>query len=254
MQNAALAAMGLAPEWSYEAIEVEPERFAALVAGLPGDGFLGVNVTVPHKLAALAAAGRASEAASAIGAANTLTFRDGEVEAENTDVAGIIGALPASPAGMRALVMGAGGSARAAVWALKSEGAEVHVWNRTQAKAEALAEEFGVLRAADGEAYELVLNATTVGMTPEGQPLEESGFGNLKALPIAADGLHAGQVVVDLVYGNTETELVHAARAAGAAVADGLDVLVLQGAASLRLWTGEEPPLDVMRAAVRGER
>ena len=257
MHNAALAAMGLAPEWTYEAIEVAPSDFAELVRNLPDDGFAGVNVTVPHKLAALASADRASDAARGIGAANTLTFRGGRIEADNTDTAGILGVLPESPAGLPALVMGAGGSGRAAAWALREAGAKVHVWNRTAGRAEALANELGVDAAGDrlsAKTYRVILNATTVGMTHEGQHLGESGFGNLKALPIAADGLSAEQVVVDLVYGIKETELVAAARAAGAHVADGLDVLVLQGAESLRLWTGQEPPLDVMRAAARGNR
>ena len=132
MQNAALAELGLAPAWTYEAIEVAPAEFAALVGSLPARGFAGVNVTVPHKLAALALADTASAAASEIGAANTLSFRDGAVHADNTDAAGLIGALPEPPSGRRALVLGAGGSARAVVWALREAGADVSVWNRTQ--------------------------------------------------------------------------------------------------------------------------
>jgi shikimate dehydrogenase len=226
---------------------------------LPGDGFAGVNVTVPHKLAALAAAEGATPAAEAIGAANTLSFADGRIEAANTDAAGVLDALPRPPQGVRALVMGAGGSARAAIWALRESGAEVEVWNRTAAKGEALAREFGVAHAADPavEGFDLVVNATTVGLAEAnpggGQPLDDSGFAALKSLPVAADALHAQQVVVDLVYGSNETQLIAAARAAGAACVDGLDVLVAQGAASLRLWTGAEPPLDVMSRAARGE-
>jgi shikimate dehydrogenase len=263
MQNAALAALGLAPEWTYHAIEVAPEGFGALVTGLEGRGFAGVNVTVPHKLAALAVADEASPAAREIGAANTLTFSGGRVEAENTDTVGILDALPEPPAGMRALVVGAGGSARAAIWAFKNAGADVYIWNRTESKAEDLAREFEVrLVPSDGQratSFDLLLNATTVGLasanavTPSGgQPLVKSGSQDLKALPIDADGLHAGQVVVDLVYGSNETQLIAAARAAGGNPVDGLEVLVRQGAASLRLWTGAEPPLDVMRAAARG--
>ena len=266
MQNAALAELGLS-DWSYGAIDVAPQDFERLVRSLPGDGFAGVNATVPHKLAALAAADHATDAARAIGAANTLSFTDGRIGAANTDTAGVLDALPRPPQGMRALVMGAGGSARAAIWALRESGAEVEIWNRTRAKAETLAEEFGVglMSTARNEergtsSFDLVLNATTVGLaeansdnTPEGQPLDGSGFGALKSLPVAADALHAQQVVVDLVYGSNETQLIAAARAAGSACVDGLDVLVAQGAASLRLWTGAEPPLDVMRRAARGE-
>ena len=262
MQAAALEELGLAPEWTYEAIEVAPEDFAGLVASLPDQGFAGVNVTVPHKLAALAAADQASEAATAIGAANTLSFHDGTVEADNTDAVGIVSALPDSPAGKRALVMGAGGSARAAVWALREAGTEVTVWNRTTARAEALARQFG-LQTADRRPqtadFDVVLNATTVGLEAAtatgpsgGQPSGTSGSATLKGLPFTADSLRAGQTVVDLVYGTSETELITAARAAGSRTVDGLEILVRQGAASLRLWTGKEPPLDAMRRAARG--
>ena len=263
MHNAALAELELAPEWTYEAIEVAPDEFAGLVESLPGRGFAGVNVTVPHKLSALSVATAASDAARAIGAANTLTFRDGAIEAENTDTAGILDALPSSPSGMRALVMGAGGSARAAIWALREAGASVHVWNRTPEKAELLASAFDVaaisIRAGTTADFDLILNATTVGLAHAnprapsgGQPLGESGSDDLKALPIEADGLRAGQVVLDLVYGTNETQLIAAARSAGATVVDGLEVLVRQGAASLRLWTGTEPRLETMRTAARG--
>ena len=264
MHNAALAELGLAPAWLYEAIEVAPEGFAALVAELPGRDFAGVNVTVPHKLAALAAADEASAAARAVGAANTITFGDRGALADNTDVAGILDSLPEPPGGMRALVMGAGGSARAAIWALREGGADVRVWNRTPGKAAALARAFGV-RSTGGPveagAFDLILNATTVGLktanprTPSGgQHPGDSGFGELKALPIDADSLRTGQVVVDLVYGTNDTQLIAAARAAGARTVDGLEVLVRQGAASLRLWTGMEPPLEAMRVAARGPR
>ena len=135
------------------------------------EGFAGVNVTVPHKLAALALADRASTAASEIGAANTLTFTDAGIEAENTDAGGLIAALPEPPGGRRALVLGAGGSARAAVWALGNAGASVSIWNRTAARAEALAAEFGVAHERDrgGEPlpiadYDLLVNCTTVGL------------------------------------------------------------------------------------------
>lgn len=259
MHSAALAELGLAPEWTYEAIDVPPARFAALVGSLTDQGFAGVNVTVPHKLAALAAADEASPAARAIGAANMLTFTGSGVVAENTDAAGIIDALPESPAGMRALVMGAGGSARAAIWALREAGADVHVWNRTAAKAEQLATAFGATLSSGTSDFDLILNATTVGLAqansdnaPAGQPLGATGVDDLKALPIAADALHAEQVVVDLVYGANETQLIAAARAAGATSVDGLEVLVRQGAASLHLWTGKKPPLETMRAAARG--
>jgi shikimate dehydrogenase len=246
MHNAALAALGLSGEWSYEAIEVAPGDFEARVRAMPGEGFVGANVTVPHKLAALALAGEASEAARAISAANTLSFSDGGIAAENTDVTGFLDALPEPPEGKRALVLGAGGSARAVVWALVTHGATVAIWNRTAAKAEELAAEFGASTADPNADYDLIVNATTVGMgASSGDPA------TLKSLPVDPDALGETHQLVDLAYGAVETELVRAARARGARVVDGLEVLVRQGAASLRIWTGLDPPIEAMRRATR---
>src|SRR5664279_4112460 len=141
MQTAALAALGLGEEWSYGAVEVAPAGFESKLHELASAGYAGLNVTVPHKEAALALADEASDAARRIGAANTLSFRPDHsvgddvdvrpwIAAENTDAPGLLAALPeGAPAG-RALVLGAGGAARAAVWALAGEGAAVDVWNR----------------------------------------------------------------------------------------------------------------------------
>lgn len=257
MQSAALAELGLASDWSYEAIEVVPERFAELVTSLPDDGFAGVNATVPHKLAALALATVASDAAREIGAANTLSFSARGIAAENTDATGVLEAIDEPVAGRRCLVLGAGGSARAAIWALQHAGAEVAIWNRTAAKAEALAREFGA-RALEAEAagrspatrgYDLLVNATTIGLAQANERPAMSD--DLKAIPFDVDSIEARQVVVDLVYGPHETALASCARERGARVIDGLEVLVHQGAASLRIWTGLEPPIETMREAAR---
>jgi shikimate dehydrogenase len=250
MHNAALAELGLADEWSYEAIDVSPDGLAALVARLPGEGFRGVNVTVPHKLAALRLADRCSDSARAIGAANTLTFREGVVEADNTDAIGLLEALPEPLGERRALVLGAGGSARAAVWALRDAGAEVVIWNRTAERAQRLAEAFDVgFAPAPSVDFDLLVNCTTVGLAQasERPPAPE----DLKAIPALADAISERHTVVDLVYGLHETALLALARERSARVVDGLEVLVRQGAASLRLWTGMEPPLEVMREAAR---
>jgi shikimate dehydrogenase len=250
MQNAALAELGLGDEWTYEAIEVAPGDLADLVARLPDEGFRGVNVTVPHKLAALALADRCSGPARAIGAANTLSFRAGVVEAENTDAASLVEALPEPARGRRALVLGAGGSGRAAVWALREAGAQVSIWNRTEARAVELAEAFGVsLAGAPGGDFDLLVNCTTVGLAQASA--RPPGPDDLKAFPVPADAITERHTVVDLVYGPHETALVSLARERGARVVDGLEVLVRQGAASLRLWTGMDPPLETMRKAAR---
>ncbi len=243
MQNAALAELGLVPGWSYEAIEVDAEVFEELVRGMAERGFAGANVTVPHKAAALAVSDEASDTARAIGAANTLTFADGAIQAENTDAPGLLAALPEPPRG-RALVLGAGGAARAVVWALVGTGAEVGVWNRTPERAEALCADIGGAPDPDPDAaaYDLVVNASAVGLGGE-DPLE--------ALPLREDSFRPGQVVVDMVYGADPTSLLELASTGGADTVDGLEILVRQGAASLELWTGCDAPLDAMRAGAR---
>lgn len=248
MQNAALAALGLGEEWSYEAIDVAPEQFEARVRALPGEGFVGANVTVPHKHAALAMAEAPTEVAREIGAANTLVFTADVIAAHNTDADGLLAALPESPSGKRALVLGAGGAARAVVWALLREEAEVEVWNRTPERAERLCAELGghpigAAPIADQVSFDLIVNTSAVGLRGEDP---------FTALPISPTGFTPAQTVVDMVYGGAPSPLLTAAEAGGAAVVDGLEILVQQGALSLQIWTEREPSLDVMRAAARG--
>jgi len=240
MQNAALEALGFAGEWRYQLLPVPPDAFAATVRALPADGFAGANVTMPHKPAALALATHATEAARASGAANTLTFGpDGAIDADNTDASGLIDALEGAPLGGRtALVVGAGGSARGAAWALARAGADVAVWNRTPERAGELAADLGVRAVAAIGPADVLVHCTSIG-------LDGADAAAALGLDVAAYG-----TVVDLVYTLTGTPLIDAARAAGATTVDGVEILVRQGARSLAHWTGRTPPLDVMRAAV----
>jgi shikimate dehydrogenase len=240
MHNAALAAAGLAG-WRYLRLPLPPELFEETVRALPAAGFRGVNVTIPHKHAALAVADTASEAARAIGAANTITFEDGAIVADNTDAPGLLAALPESPRGRTALVLGAGGAGRAAAWALTTAGAQVAIWNRTAERARALAAELGARAVEVAEPAEIVVNCTSVGL--------HDPAATFKALPLQADDLSAGSLVVDLVYRAGSTQLLEAARSRGARVVDGLEILVAQGAASFERWTGLEAPREAMRAA-----
>lgn len=244
MQNAALAALGLGEEWRYEAIDVAPEDLAERLRELAAAGFGGVNVTVPHKEAALAVADVASEMAKEIGAANTLVFAAGQIRAHNTDAEGFLAALPDPAASRRTLVLGAGGAARAVVWALQRKGADVFVWNRNEGRAHTICEELGGTFAADPDQtdFELIVNTSAAGL---------GGADPFASLPLSAGAFSPEQTVVDMVYGDAPSQLLAAAAAAGATVVDGLEVLVQQGALSLRIWTGCEPPLDAMRAAAR---
>jgi shikimate dehydrogenase len=241
MQNAALAALGL-EDWSYQAIDAAPDAFGMTVRELADVGYAGINVTVPHKEAALALADEASEASRQIGAANTLVFGGKQIEAHNTDADGLLAALPDLPRDRRALVLGAGGAARAALWALRWEGATVEVWNRTPERAEAICAELGgtPVLAPRQESYDLIVNTSAAGLGGE-DPFDH--------LPLSREGFADSQTVVDMVYGERRSRLLKAAEGARATVVDGLEILVQQGARSLELWTGRVPDLDVMRTA-----
>jgi shikimate dehydrogenase len=243
MQTAALEALGL-EGWSYGAIDAAPEAFEMTVKELAEVGYAGVNVTVPHKQAALALAEEASEASQQIGAANTLVFDGKRIEAHNTDADGLLASLPDPPRGHRTLVLGAGGAARAAIWALLWEGAEVEVWNRTPERAQALCAEMGgkAITVPRQSEYDLIVNTSAAGLRGE-DPFEH--------LPLDRGGFTDHQTVVDMVYGERHSRLLKAAEGARAAVVDGLEILVQQGARSLEIWTGMQPDLDVMREAAR---
>jgi shikimate dehydrogenase len=248
MHDAALKALGM-DDWHYQALPVPQELFAETVRALGAAGFVGANVTIPHKQAALALADQASDAARAIGAANTLTFApDGTIAAENTDAPGLIAALEqlaGLPARPSALVLGAGGSARAAVWALREAGAsEVSVWNRTPERAVALAAELDARVVSEPQRAELLVNCTSVGL--ERSASEPEG---LNLLGLTFDQVGEYPYVVDMVYRSGATPLLAAAREHGARTVDGLEILVAQGALSFELWTGRKAPREVMHNA-----
>jgi shikimate dehydrogenase len=245
MHAAAFAATGL-DGWRYQRLPVPPALFSETARALGRAGFLGANVTIPHKEAALALADEAGPAAQAIGAANMLTFADnGAVRADNTDAPGLIEALGVSPRGLSALVLGAGGSARAAVWALLDGGAsEVSVLNRTTSRAQALASELGARAVTAPVTADILVNCTSVGLGYSSSPTDI-----LKLIGVNLDDLGGYLHVVDLVYSDGPTALVEQARALCASVVDGLDVLVAQGALSFEQWTGHQAPRDVMRHA-----
>ena len=232
MMNAAFRELGL--DWRYLRLPVPPERFEQTLMALPRSGYLGANVTIPHKLAAYDLADELSDAARAIGAVNTLTFKDGRIAGDNTDAGGLLDAVGELLPGT-ALVLGAGGAARAAVWALAQAGADVTVWSRRPERAAELAAELGVGHSERPGPSELLVNATSVGLRPGD---------SLDGLPLVD-----ARVVVDLVYGAGPTPVVRWAEERGARVVDGLEVLVRQGARSLELWTGREPPVEAMRRA-----
>jgi shikimate dehydrogenase len=249
MHNAAAAALGL--DRVYVALRVAPADLAHAVRGLAALGFDGANVTVPHKTAAVALCDELGPEAADAGAVNTLRFAAGGVlHGDLTDGLGLIAALPDVPE--RAVVLGAGGSARAAGAALVRAGTRrVTVVARRLDAADRLAD---ALSALEPEAS---VDAATVVPTASGGLLVHctpvGGIAALKALPVPADVIERMDAVADFAYraDGSPTPLAAAALAAGLPVVDGLELLVRQGALSFALWTGIEPPLDVMRRAAR---
>jgi shikimate dehydrogenase len=245
IHNAAFRALDL--DWVFTAFEVAPGRAAAAAEGARDLGVAGLSVTMPHKADVMRALDELTPTAEALGAVNTVVRRGSrQLVGDNTDGAGFLDALRTDegfdPGGCRCLVVGAGGAARAVVFALAGAGAgEVIVANRTASRAEeAAALAPGVARPGttdEAEGADLIVNATPQGMA-----------GDL-ALPVPAAALGPGQLVVDLVYHPAHTPLVDAARQAGAVAANGLGMLIHQAAHAFRLWTGEDPPLEVMSAA-----
>src|SRR5436190_6409874 len=188
MHNAAFAALGM-DDWLYTHLPLEPSVFGEAVRALPASGYRGINVTIPHKEEALLVADSASDAASSIGAANTLTFEHGAIEADNTDAQGFLDALGEPLAGRSVLVLGAGGAARAVIWAAREAGAsELLVWNRTTERARLLAADFGVEAVERPRRADVLVNTTAVGLQ-----------GSSDDLALADAG--TPELVADLVYG-----------------------------------------------------
>ena len=247
IHNAAFRALDL--DWVYLALPVAAGDGAEAVRAMRTFGLDGLNVTMPHKADVIPALDGLSPTAAALGAVNTIHRRADELLGASTDGAGFVDALVHDegfdPAGKRVLIVGAGGAARAVVLALAEAGAaDIAVVNRTAARAEAAAALAGPVGRqgdeADVDEADLVVNATPVGM--DGTPVAE-------AVLLDTGRLHPDQVVVDLVYHPLRTPLLVAARERGAVAVTGLGMLIHQAAHAFRLWTGEDPPLEVMSAA-----
>ena len=228
----------------YLPLEVPKENFEETIRGLLQLGNLrGFNITIPFKEEILKLGTHLSEDVKLIGSANTLKKTpEGGVELYNTDWIGFLNALRelTEPKGKRALVLGAGGTARAVVYALKRAGAEVYIWNRTPSKAQKLAQTFGVEAVKDltdiGD-FEIVVNTTSVGLKEDDPPL----FDYEKIQP--------HQVVYDVIY--RQTPLVKTALRKGAKAQNGLKMLLYQGVESFKIWTGKEPPIGEMWEALK---
>lgn len=246
IHNAAFAALGM--DWVFLACAVPEGKVPEALAGAVALGIEGLSVTMPHKAAVAAALDDLSPVARLLGAVNCVA-RDGDrLVGHSTDGDGFVDALAGeagwSPAGARCAVVGAGGAGRAVVLALAGAGAaEVAVVNRTARHAEAAAALAGdrgrVVEAADAGRFDLVVNATPLGMAGH----------DGAALPLDPGLLRPGQLLVDLIYEPAETALLAAARARGVRAFNGVRMLVHQAARAFELWTGREAPIEAMAAA-----
>lgn len=237
---------------SYEAIDVAPEDFAAFASALGTDGFRGGNVTIPHKEAAFQAVVRRDESAEAIGAVNTLWLEDGRLCGGNTDAYGFAANLDEHSSGWAqnrpAVVLGAGGAARAVIHALKQRGIEdIRIVNRTFARAQELRDSFGNGISAHSPAETedllgdtgLLVNTTSLGMEGGGQ------------LQVDTALLPSHAIVMDIVYAPLETPLLAAARQNGLKTVDGLGMLLHQAVPGFERWFGRRPEVTAeLRALI----
>ena len=258
MHNAAFAHSGI--DAMYEAWETAPDDLGAGVAVLRADGYLGANVTVPHKQTVMRHLDEIEEMAARIGAVNAIVNRNGGLIGFNTDARGFIDSLRneagVSAFGLDVVLIGAGGAARAAAYALSDESVNaLTIANRTVERAKSLAEEIGqtgveakAFSLAEPEFYsvcaraDLIVNSTSVGMWHG--PAEGRS-------PIPASAISPDCVVYDMVYNPPRTPLLIDAAKSGAQTVGGLPMLVYQGAAAWTLWTGQEAPVEVMFSAAQ---
>jgi len=254
MQNAAIAKAGI--DYIYTALPVEPSQLSQAITGLRAAGFVGCNLTIPHKIMVQPLCDEIDEDAQVIGAVNTVVFGE-KIKGYNTDVVGFLAPLQRRGfklADSQAVILGAGGAARAVVWGLIRSGvAQVTLAVRNTAKAAELVTEFssrGNICAVEfgTEAYKAALGKTDllVNTTPLGMAPKVDGMA-----PVDWEALKRSAFVYDIIYTPAETRLLQEAKEHGHAIQNGEAMLVGQGAASLRIWTGAEVDEDVMAKALR---
>jgi shikimate dehydrogenase len=241
MHNAAFADLGI--DAAYLAFDVQPDQLGAALAGARALGIRQLAVSLPHKQAVLAHLDEVDDCARTIGAVNTVTLREDRLVGTNSDWIGAVRALERDRklAGARAVVLGAGGTARALVYGLCKRGARVTVLNRTPKRAAALARELGAAESGPLSdlarcEYDVLVNTTSVGLGTD-------------EAPVPAGDLVAGSLVMDVVYDPEETRLLREARARGAHTVAGKWMLVYQAAEQIETWTGREAPVDAMARA-----
>jgi len=265
IQNAAFGAAGI--PWVYAPRRVSGERLEAVLEALRLLRLGGANITVPHKVAALRNMDALDREARIVGAVNTVSVTEGGLRGSNTDVAGFSAALeetlPDGLTGEVAVVLGAGGAARAVVWALVRDGWAEHIGvvnrnlERGQVLINAIRDGQG-RKGGSGVRFDLLQDAEALspelkertGLIVNATPLGQGALSGESPLP-DVEGFPEGTLVFDLVYAPAPTPLIQAARSAGLPAIDGKEMLLHQGARSFEIWTGERAPIDAMRDALR---
>jgi shikimate dehydrogenase len=254
IQNAAFCALNI--DCVYTAFRVNSSDIANALSGIRALGVLGLNVTMPHKEAVIAYLDWIDETAKFLNSVNTIHHKDGKLLGYSTDGIGALRALKengANPQGKRVLILGAGGAARSIAYSLIQEADELFILNRTVSEAKKLAEtlkhKFDKKISAGSlspeiikekiRATDILLNTTSVGMNP-----------NINQSLIEPDNLESNLTVMDIIYNPHDTQLIKDAKAVGAKVVNGIEMLIYQGATAFEIWTGQQAPIPVMRKAL----
>ena len=255
MHNTAFREMGM--DYIYVPFHVKPDDLAAAVEGFKALNVMGINITLPHKSAALTLMDSLSQEARLIGAINTMVFRDGMVEGHNTDARGFIASLREKGIeniqGMKVVVLGAGGGAQAVVVGLALEGVDrITIANRTPEKAIRIAENISEKTGIQVKGISLSDNLLPEHISQSRLLVSTISAGMDPSIPLVIDPdwLHEDLTVCDIVYTPPETNLLKAAAQRGLRTVGGMGMLVHQGAISFQLWTGEQPPVNTMRRAL----
>jgi len=228
----------------YLAFEVTDIK--AAVSGIRGLGITGVSITIPHKVSVIPLLDALDPLAEKIGAVNTLVWKDGKLRGYNTDCTGAVQALAKKSriTGKQVIVLGAGGAARAVGFGIAARGGQVTIVNRTESRGKTLASALNMpfcpLSQVSGLEWDILINTTSIGMAPKPD-----------AMPVPAQFLVKGKVVMDIVYNPVDTLLLRTAAKKGCITVDGVSMFVNQGARQFELWTGTEAPIVIMEKAVR---
>lgn len=244
MHNAAYESLGIDDQFVFTAARVDIKNIQQVVEVVRIMGIRGLTCTIPHKIEVIKYLDKIDETAQKIGAVNTVVNDNSVLTGYNTDWLGVVTPLKQVAGSLhnkKTAIMGAGGASRAMVYGLTKEGAKVKIFNRTVEKATELAEEFGATAGgldnlSELKDFDIILNSTSVGM---GDQINKS--------PVPAEYLHDKQIIFDAVYVPYETKLLKDAKAAGAQIVHGADMLLHQGTAQFELYTGKKAPEDVMR-------